>query len=102
VVAGVIEPKVGEYYDPSREHGFHALCHAYASWLLANGVDIRSLADYLGHADPVQRGEDEEGRRPRAGRCGRRPSAVAWREIRRRSSNRGVAVTCARWRRTAS
>jgi integrase len=52
VAAGVIGPKVGEYYDPSREHGFHALRHAYASWLLANGVDIRSLADYLGHADP--------------------------------------------------
>lgn len=31
----VIGPKVGEYYDPSREHGFHALRHAYASWLLA-------------------------------------------------------------------
>jgi integrase len=52
VVAGVIGPKVGEYYDPSREHGFHALRHAYASWLLAHGVDIRSLAGYLGHADP--------------------------------------------------
>jgi integrase len=53
VAAGVIRDRqMGQHYDPSREHGFHALRHAYASWLLANGVDIRSLAEYLGHADP--------------------------------------------------
>jgi site-specific recombinase XerD len=46
------ERVAGEKYDESREHGFHALRHAYASVLLADGVDIRALADYLGHADP--------------------------------------------------
>jgi hypothetical protein len=45
VAAAVIpERVVGEYYDESREHGFHALRHAYASALLAEGVDIRALA----------------------------------------------------------
>ena len=36
----------------SRENGFHSLRHYYASVLLADGVDIRALASYLGHADP--------------------------------------------------
>lgn len=31
---------------------FHRLRHTYASRLLRNGVDIRSLAQYLGHDDP--------------------------------------------------
>jgi integrase len=35
-----------------RENGQHALRHYYASALLARGVDIRVLADYLGHHDP--------------------------------------------------
>jgi hypothetical protein len=30
----------------------HALRHYFASALLANGVDIRALAAYLGHHDP--------------------------------------------------
>jgi integrase len=37
---------------PSREAGFHQLRHAYSSHLLAAGVDIRALAEYLGHTDP--------------------------------------------------
>lgn len=36
----------------TRENGFHALRHHFASVLLHEGVDIRSLAEYLGHCDP--------------------------------------------------
>ncbi len=32
--------------------GMHALRHFYASTLLARGVTIKELADYLGHSDP--------------------------------------------------
>lgn len=53
VAAGVIpEPEPGEHYDESRDDGFHALRHFFASVLLAEGVDIRALADILGHNDP--------------------------------------------------
>jgi integrase len=38
--------------EPTREHGFHMLRHTYASTLLADGVDIRVVAEYLGHTDP--------------------------------------------------
>ncbi len=31
----------------------HALRHYYASALLAGGVDIRALSEYLGHHDPA-------------------------------------------------
>lgn len=33
--------------------GLHELRHLFASVLLAGGVDIRALAEYLGHHDPV-------------------------------------------------
>ncbi|WP_330276564.1 site-specific integrase [Lentzea sp. NBC_00516] len=33
--------------------GMHALRHLYASHLLAQGVSIRELADYLGHSSPA-------------------------------------------------
>ena len=36
----------------ARENGMHALRHYFASACLANGVDIRALAAYLGHSDP--------------------------------------------------
>lgn len=36
----------------ARDAGFHALRHHFASSLLSDGVDIRALAEYLGHADP--------------------------------------------------
>lgn len=53
VAAGIIpEPEPGERYDPSRDQGFHQLRHYWASVLLAEGVDIRTLAEYLGHEDP--------------------------------------------------
>lgn len=35
-----------------RANGFHALRHYFASVLLADGVDIRALSEYLGHRDP--------------------------------------------------
>jgi integrase len=36
----------------NRADGMHALRHFYASTLLAQGVSIKELAEYLGHADP--------------------------------------------------
>jgi integrase len=36
-----------------RENGMHALRHHYASVLLAGGVDIRAVSEYLGHQDPA-------------------------------------------------
>jgi integrase len=36
----------------TREDGMHALRHTYASVLLEDGVSIKALAEYLGHADP--------------------------------------------------
>jgi integrase len=37
----------------TRENGMHVLRHTYASVLLAGGVDIRRLSEYLGHHDPA-------------------------------------------------
>ena len=39
-------------YANNRQDGMHALRHYYASVLLAEGVSIRELAEYLGHSDP--------------------------------------------------
>jgi integrase len=36
----------------TRGNGMHALRHYFASALLANGVDIRAVSEYLGHHDP--------------------------------------------------
>lgn len=38
--------------EPGRENGMHALRHHYASVMLAGGVDIRALSEFLGHHDP--------------------------------------------------
>ncbi|MFI5678921.1 integrase [Streptomyces cellulosae] len=56
--AGVIAP-LGEgsidgarVWEPSREHGFHAPRHFYASEELEAGESVVSLARWLGHSDP--------------------------------------------------
>jgi integrase len=36
----------------TRHDGFHVLRHTFASMLLSRGVDVRTLAEYLGHTDP--------------------------------------------------
>jgi integrase len=36
----------------TRENGMHVLRHTFASACLAEGVDIRTLAEWLGHSDP--------------------------------------------------
>lgn len=56
--AGVIAPLekgAGEgarVWEPSREHGYHALRHFYASEQLEAGESVVSLAQWLGHSDP--------------------------------------------------
>ncbi|WP_432877640.1 tyrosine-type recombinase/integrase [Kribbella sp. CA-245084] len=39
-------------YVTNRDVGMHALRHYYASVSLADGVNIKELAEYLGHTDP--------------------------------------------------
>jgi hypothetical protein len=39
-------------WEPSREHGYHALRHFYASEQLEAGESVVSLARWLGHSDP--------------------------------------------------
>ncbi|GAA0952611.1 tyrosine-type recombinase/integrase [Nonomuraea longicatena] len=39
-------------YTTSRKEGLHQLRYYYASVMLAGGVSVRELAEYLGHADP--------------------------------------------------
>ncbi|WP_367221410.1 integrase [Streptomyces sp. 16-176A] len=39
-------------WEPSREHGYHALGHFYASEQLEAGESVVSLARWLGHSDP--------------------------------------------------
>ncbi|MFS8104624.1 site-specific integrase [Lentzea alba] len=36
----------------NRQDGMHAMRHLYASILLARGVSVKELADFLGHEDP--------------------------------------------------
>ncbi len=56
----------------TRDNGMHVLRHSYASALLSNGVDIRRVAECLGHEDPsftlnvyahLMRGGDEQVRK---------------------------------------
>ncbi|MFF2191681.1 tyrosine-type recombinase/integrase [Streptomyces sp. NPDC058157] len=54
---GLIKPldpeKPGRRWEKSRDKMMHALRHLYASMMLDGGVDIYTLADRLGHADPA-------------------------------------------------
>jgi integrase len=55
--AGVIREPLRDargrkHYVSSRANGMHALRHYYASITLADGVNIKELAEYLGHGDP--------------------------------------------------
>ncbi|MGH3390984.1 MAG: tyrosine-type recombinase/integrase [Actinomadura sp.] len=36
----------------TRDNGMHVLRHTFASACLSQGVDVRTLADWLGHEDP--------------------------------------------------
>jgi integrase len=40
-------------YATTRKEGIHQLRHYYASVMLAGGVSIKEVAEYLGHADPA-------------------------------------------------
>jgi Phage integrase family len=40
-------------YVTTRREAIHQLRHYYASVMLADGVSIKELAEYLGHADPA-------------------------------------------------
>lgn len=40
-------------YVTTRREGIHQLRHYYASVMLAGGVSIKELAEYLGHSDPA-------------------------------------------------
>ena len=40
-------------YITTRKEGIHQLRHYYASVMLAGGVSIKELAEYLGHSDPA-------------------------------------------------
>jgi integrase-like protein len=40
------------HYKTNRDTGMHVLRHYYANITLADGVNIKELAEFLGHADP--------------------------------------------------
>ncbi|MCX4659540.1 integrase [Streptomyces uncialis] len=53
VIGGLEQRADGQrVWEPSREHGFHALRHFYASEQLEAGESVVSLAQWLGHSDP--------------------------------------------------
>lgn len=55
--AGLIKPlhpnEKGRRWEKSRNKMMHALRHLYASMMINGGVDVDTLADRLGHADPA-------------------------------------------------
>ncbi|MFF4123283.1 tyrosine-type recombinase/integrase [Microbispora rosea] len=51
--AGIVPPPAkGERRKSHRDHGCRVLRHTAASAWLGAGVDIRTVAEYLGHSDP--------------------------------------------------
>lgn len=57
VAAGVLPEPVKDArgrrrYATTRKEGTHQLRHHYASMMLRGGVNVKELAEYLGHADP--------------------------------------------------
>ncbi|MEZ0074921.1 tyrosine-type recombinase/integrase [Planotetraspora sp. GP83] len=57
VAAGVIQAperdaRARKRFTTSRREGLHQLRHYYASVMLAGGVSVKELAEYLGHTDP--------------------------------------------------
>ncbi|MEV5741980.1 tyrosine-type recombinase/integrase [Microbispora rosea] len=52
--AGAVEVvhRARKRFTTSRREGLHQLRHYYASVMLAGGVSVKELAEYLGHADP--------------------------------------------------
>lgn len=48
-----LKPGRGRQWEESRDKMMHALRHLFASMALDHGVDIYTLADRLGHADPA-------------------------------------------------
>ncbi|MFI9076767.1 hypothetical protein ACIGW8_09725 [Streptomyces sioyaensis] len=54
VIAALEEsaPDGSRTWEPSREHGYHARRHFYASGQLEAGGSVVSLARWLGHSDP--------------------------------------------------
>ena len=58
VKVGVLAEPVRDWrsrrrYVTTRREGIHQLRHCYASVMLAGGVSIKELAEYLGHSDPA-------------------------------------------------
>jgi hypothetical protein len=46
------DARVRRHDKTNRDTGMHALRHYYVSITLADGVNIKGLAEYLGHGDP--------------------------------------------------
>jgi integrase len=53
IPAPVTDKRGRARYVTTRREGIHQLRHYYASVMLAGGVSVKELAEYLGHADPA-------------------------------------------------
>jgi integrase len=52
IAAPVKDKRKRKRFVTTRREGTHQLRHHYASVMLTNGVNVKELAEYLGHADP--------------------------------------------------